>query len=98
MGINLAAVSYFASEQPFINAFLESQRWITHSDATWDTNEEQYINLDANGWPITLTSINEPSATNSIPWGYYFFKVCQAHRTVFIQVVSTLCCTTGKEL
>jgi hypothetical protein len=61
MGINLAAVNYFANEQPFINAFLESQQWITHSNAAWDTNEEQYISLDANGWPITLTGVNEPS-------------------------------------
>jgi hypothetical protein len=61
MGINLAGVSYYASEQPFINAFQESERWITHSETTWDTSEQQYLRLDANGWPITLTSVNEPS-------------------------------------
>jgi hypothetical protein len=61
MGINLAGVTYYATEQPFINAFLESERWITHSDSTWDTSEQQYLRLDANGWPIMLTSVNEPS-------------------------------------
>jgi hypothetical protein len=61
MGINLAGVSYYATEQPFINPFLESERWVTHSDTTWDTGEQQYLHLDANGWPITLTSLNEPS-------------------------------------
>jgi hypothetical protein len=61
MGINLAAVSYYASEQPFINSFVTSDRWVTHSDAAWDTQEEKYVNLDANGWPITLNSVNEPT-------------------------------------
>jgi len=61
MGVNLGAVNYYATEQPFINAFASSERWITHSNAAWDTNEERYIDLDANGWPITLRSINEPT-------------------------------------
>jgi len=59
MGVNLAAVNYYTSEQPFINSFMTSKGWITHSNATWDTNEEKYLNLDANGWPITLNSVNE---------------------------------------
>ena len=74
MGINLAAVNYFASEQPFINGFLESQQWITHSDATWDTKEEQYIHLDANGWPITLTSLHEPSPQRFNSVGVIFLQ------------------------
>jgi hypothetical protein len=74
MGINLAAVNYFASEQPFINAFLESQQWLTHSNTTWDTNEEQYINLDANGWPITLTSVHEPSPQKFNSVGVLFLQ------------------------
>jgi hypothetical protein len=59
MGMNLGAVNYFSTEQPFINSFVTSERWITHSNATWDTNEEKYVNLDVNGWPISLKSINE---------------------------------------
>jgi hypothetical protein len=74
MGINLAAVNYFASEQPFINAFLESQQWITHSNATWDTDEEQYISLDANGWPITLRSVHEPSPQKFNSVGVIFLQ------------------------
>ncbi len=61
MGINLGAVNYYATEQPFINSFASSERWITHSNATWDTNEEKYVDLDPNGWPITLNSVNEPT-------------------------------------
>jgi len=59
MGINLGAVTYYTTEQPFINSFATSQGWITHSNATWETNEERYINLDAKGWPISLSSTNE---------------------------------------
>ena len=72
MGINLATVNYYASEQPFINSFVTSEQWITHSDATWDTNEEKYVNLDANGWPITLNSINEPTTQHFNSLGVLF--------------------------
>jgi hypothetical protein len=61
LGINLGNISYFATEQPFINSFATSERWITHSNSTWDTNEEQYLNLDESGWPITLSTVNEPT-------------------------------------
>jgi hypothetical protein len=72
MGINLGGVSYYTSEQPFINSFVTSERWITHSDATWDTKEEKYLNLDANGWPITLNSVNEPTAQQFNSLGVLF--------------------------
>jgi hypothetical protein len=72
MGINLATVNYYASEQPFINSFVTSERWITHSNATWDTNEEKYVNLDANGWPITLSSVNEPTTQQFNSLGVLF--------------------------
>jgi hypothetical protein len=60
MGINLGAVNYYATEQPFINSFLTSEKWITHSSETWDTNEEKYIDVDASGWPESLNSVKEP--------------------------------------
>jgi hypothetical protein len=72
MGINLAAVNYYSSEQPFINSFVTSEKWITHSSATWETNEEKYVNLDANGWPITLSSINEPTTQQFNSLGVLF--------------------------
>jgi hypothetical protein len=72
MGINLADVSYYASEQPFINSFVTSDQWITHSDSTWDTNEEKYVNLDPNGWPITLNSVNEPTTQHFNSLGVLF--------------------------
>jgi hypothetical protein len=62
LGMNLVGVSYYSSEQPFLNIFKTGGSWITHSTQTWDTNEEQYLNLDANGYPITLTVANDPNA------------------------------------
>jgi hypothetical protein len=72
MGINLGDVIYYATEQPFINSFVTSDQWITHSDAAWDTQEEKYVNLDANGWPITLKSVNEPRAQQFNSLGVLF--------------------------
>jgi hypothetical protein len=72
MGINLATVNYYSSEQPFINSFVTSEKWITHSNATWDTNEEKYVNLDANGWPITLNSVNESTTQQFNSLGVLF--------------------------
>ena len=67
MGMNLSAVNYYASERPFINSFVTSGGWITHSDGTWDTDEEKYLKLDANGWPITLQSVKpSPQRFNSL--------------------------------
>ncbi len=62
LGMNLNAVNYYATEQPFINAFVSSEHWTTHANGTWDTNEEQYLDLDPNGWPMSLKSVNEPRA------------------------------------
>jgi hypothetical protein len=61
LGINLQSVSYWSSEQPFLNIFKTGGGWITHSSATWDTGETQYLNLDADGYPVTLTVINDPN-------------------------------------
>ena len=72
MGINLATVNYYASQQPFINSFVTSEKWVTHSNATWDTNEEEYVNLDANGWPITRNSVNGPTGQQFNSLGVLF--------------------------
>jgi hypothetical protein len=72
MGINLAAVNYYTTEQPFTNTFVTSGGWITHSSDTWDTNEEKYVSLNADGWPITLNSVNEPTAQQFNSLGVLF--------------------------
>jgi hypothetical protein len=84
LGINLGGISYFSPEMPFIDNFKSNGSWITQAPGVWDTNEEQYLNLDSNGWPINLIAINEPTAQQfksvsvllmrnypSTPNGYY---------------------------
>jgi len=72
LGMNLGGVSYYASEQPFINPFVTADHWITHADATWDTNEEKYTDLDPDGWPKTLNSVNEPTTQHFNSLGVQF--------------------------
>ena len=59
LAVNLAPINYWTSEMPFINLFAMSA-WTTHTTMTWDTKEEQYLDLDANGWPKSLTAVNDP--------------------------------------
>jgi hypothetical protein len=65
VGMNLQNVNYYSAEQPFLNVFKTSGvshaspgGWITHSMATdtWNTHEEAYLQLDANGYPTTLAA------------------------------------------
>jgi hypothetical protein len=75
LGINLGGVNYYASEMPFINDFLLASQWLTHEDGgAWDTNEQKYLNLDADGWPKTLTTVNEPSAQKFTSLGALIFR------------------------
>jgi hypothetical protein len=61
LGINLVSVDYWTSEHPFLDIKKTSDGWSTHSSSGSETNEEQYLNLDVNGWPITLTAMNDPN-------------------------------------
>ena len=65
LGINLAAIAYWSPEQPFLNilksggsssAVSNQIGWYTSTSNTWDTQEESYLQLDADGYPISLTA------------------------------------------
>lgn len=63
LGINLLSMSYYNDEQPFLNIFKTEavsqatpDGWITHTASTWETHEEAYLQLDANGYPTTLVA------------------------------------------
>src|SRR5690349_16600050 len=70
LGMNLNGVSSYSPEQPFMNIFKTSGGWTTHSNTHWDTGEEQYLQLDASGYPTTLTASsadpNSPQLFNSV--------------------------------
>lgn len=60
IGINLQGVNYFSSEIPFLNVFKMGDGWMTQANGQWDTKEEQYLNVDSNGYPKSLTAADEP--------------------------------------
>jgi hypothetical protein len=83
VGINLMNVNYYSPEQPFLNVFRTSAvsrtnilngggGFFTHSTTTytWDTGEEAFLQLDANGYPTTLTASSSdphsPQKFNSV--------------------------------
>jgi Putative peptidoglycan binding domain len=61
LGVNLAAVRNYSSEQPFLNILKtgfdggEPSGWITKTGSNSDTGEEAFLALDANGWVTSLT-------------------------------------------
>lgn len=62
LGTNLSSIEYFSSQLPFINEFKSSKSWITQNQHTWNTNEENLLNLDADGWIKSLPSNDEATA------------------------------------
>lgn len=70
LGVDLAGISYYSSEQPFLNIFKTTGvsketpvGWFTHSNNQWDTKEEAYLQLDSNGYPTTLkASASDPNS------------------------------------
>lgn len=60
IGVNLQGVNYFSSEIPFLNVFKMGDGWMTQANGQWDTQEEQYLNADPDGYPKSLTAAGEP--------------------------------------
>ena len=63
LGINLTQMNYWNPEQPFLNIFKTTgvirstpTGWWTHTVNDFKTGEEAYLQLDANGYPTTLTA------------------------------------------
>ena len=63
VAMNLLSVNYYTAEQPFLNLFKTTgisqstpAGWWTSTATAWDTGEEAYLQLDADGYPTTLTA------------------------------------------
>ncbi len=77
LGINLAAVAYYSPEQPFLNiiksggsssAINNETGWYTATNTIWDTQEEGYLQLDADGYPTSLTASGTLSGTQQFTY------------------------------
>ncbi len=61
LGIGLGGLSEYSTQIPFLDAFKTAKAWITQCSEgepgcsdPWDTNEQDKLNLDANGWVKSL--------------------------------------------
>lgn len=55
-GTNLSPVAYYSTALPFTNILQSGAQWYTSTGGGGnDTNEENILCLDANGWPVSLT-------------------------------------------
>jgi hypothetical protein len=66
MGIGLNGLADWSSQMPFINIFKQSRNWITQCGEgspagcpSFDTQEKDRLNLDANGYPKSLPAAND---------------------------------------
>lgn len=57
-GITPGAVSYYMTEFMLIDSFKHSGKWLTQASGTWDTKEQNILNLDENGWVKSLRAKN----------------------------------------
>ena len=65
LGVNLSYIDYFSSQLPFLNEFKSSRSWFTQSEQTWNTNEEDLLNLDSDGWVTSLPDSGESAEYTS---------------------------------
>lgn len=73
VGANGQPVSYFTPEMPFLNIFKQAGNnggasgaltgWFTSTSGSLETNEENYLQLDSDGYPTTLTALAGHSQT-----------------------------------
>lgn len=77
LGMNLNFLSYYDPEQPFLNIFKTTaiadsnpSAWSTRTSSMAETNEEQYLELDASGYPKGLlansTDPNSPQKFSQV--------------------------------
>ncbi len=66
MGIGLGGLADWSSQMPFINIFKQSRNWITQCGEgspagcpSFDTQEKDRLNLDADGYPKSLPAAND---------------------------------------
>jgi len=72
LGMNLAPVSYYSPEQPFLDIFKTGfsaapYGWITQvKGGTWDTSEESLLQVDSSGWVTTLSPKSGSATYNQV--------------------------------
>jgi hypothetical protein len=78
IGINLASISYFATQTPSSDVFRNRDVWATTDGITWDTGLADSVPIDADGYPLEIpfegqtmrTSVFQPfeGGTFTLTW------------------------------
>ncbi|EAZ91749.1 cadherin-like domain-containing protein, partial [Crocosphaera chwakensis] len=66
LGTNLNGIHDWSTQVPFIDRFKSSRQWITQTDGVWDTNEDELLDLDANGWVKSLPALEDTPQYNYV--------------------------------
>jgi hypothetical protein len=66
IGTNLAGLTDWSTELPFLDAFKTSRPWIPQRNGVWDTGEYSQLNLDKNGWVKSLPAPADDSQYNAV--------------------------------
>lgn len=59
LGMNLSGFDYYSTDFPTIDQFKRASPWVTSNDNVWDTGEEEFLDLDENGWVRSLPDRND---------------------------------------
>ncbi len=62
VGTNVGPVNYYSANLAFLDLFKTNNGWSTLDKSGSETHEEQYLNLDSNGWPINLKAVGNSGA------------------------------------
>lgn len=60
-GITAGAVNYYMREFMLIDSFKQSSKWLTQVSGSWDTKEQDKLDLDEHGWVKSLKAKNSAS-------------------------------------
>ncbi|MEO0406898.1 MAG: hypothetical protein AAF289_06060 [Cyanobacteria bacterium P01_A01_bin.135] len=54
LGTNMSGIADWSTQYPFLNYFKSSRDWITHTENTWSTEEQDKLQVDDDGWLKSL--------------------------------------------
>ncbi|MDY6939510.1 MAG: tandem-95 repeat protein [Cyanobacteriota bacterium] len=59
MGMNLSSPNYWGTQRGFLDVFKSARAWLPQSDSSWNTKEDDALDLDENGWVRSLPTAED---------------------------------------
>ncbi|GBF81431.1 beta strand repeat-containing protein [Aphanothece sacrum] len=66
LGTNLAGISSWSTQLPFVDSFKSSRGWITQFTGIFNTEESNLLDLDQNGWVRSLPALEDAPKYTSV--------------------------------